>query len=88
MTTPRWPLNGKGNAVIVGAVLIALMTIFGFLGAVPWEPKGSVAGLKKDVVDPLKADIQRELGEIKSELVSIRTLLIQQSRRSPWSDHQ
>lgn len=63
MTPPRWPLNGKGNAVIVGAVLIALMTIFGFLGAVPWASKGEVA--------TLKLDIQRELSEIKVDLREI-----------------
>lgn len=72
MTTPSWPLNGKGNAVIVGAVLIALMTIFGFIGAVPWASKTEVA--------TLKSDIQRELSEIKTDLREVVRMMRRNER--------
>ena len=80
MTPPRWPLNGNGTAAIVGAVLVALITIFGFLGAVPWESKGSVAKFKVDVVDPMKTDIHRELTEIKTDLRDLVRMMRRNSR--------
>lgn len=75
MTPPRWPLTGSGTTVMVGTVLLALMTIFGFIGAVPWESKGSVAKFKADVVDPMKTDIHRELTEIKTDLRALVKML-------------
>ena len=65
-------LKANGKVALLGAVLIALVTIFGFLGAVPWEPRGSVA--------TLKSDVQRELTEIKADLREVLRLLRQDGR--------
>lgn len=80
MTTPRWPLNGKGNAVMVGGVIVALLLVFQFLGAIPWEPKGSVAKAE----DRLRAEFQREqtlvLGQINQRLGRLEDALLGPSR--------
>ena len=63
LPTSRWPLNGKGTTGLIGAIILALATLFGFLGAVPWATKAEVAAMK--------VDMQRELSEIKSDVREI-----------------
>ena len=65
-------LKSKGGVAIVGAVLVALATIFGFIGAVPWASKTEVAAMK--------SDIQRELSEIKADLREVVRLMRRNGR--------
>ena len=57
-------MNGKHAAVIVGTVLLALVTIFGFIAGIPFERKGAAA--------EVKADLQRELTEMRTDIREIR----------------
>ena len=76
MTPPRWPLNGKGNAVLVGGVIMVLLLVFQFLGAIPGEPKGSVSKAE----ERLRAEFQREqtlvLGHINDRLKRLEDALL------------
>lgn len=69
----RWPLTPSGNAIGVGFAILVLIVVFSFLGAIPWEPRGSVAALK--------IDVQRELTEIKRDVRQILWML-QNGRRN------
>ena len=76
MTAPRWPLNGKGTTAMVAGVIGALLLVFQFLGAIPWEPKGSVAKAE----ERLRAEFQREqtlvLGQINDRLKRLEDALL------------
>ena len=64
------PLTGSGNGLrpaFLGAVLLAILTLFAFLNGVPWERRGAVA--------EVKADLQRELADIRTDLREIRDTL-------------
>ena len=56
-------MNGRRSAVL-GAVVLALVTIFALMAGVPWDRKGSAA--------EVKADILRELDDIKRDVREIR----------------
>ena len=71
MSQTRWPLTANGNTAAVGAVLLALAIIFGFLDKLPWSGKAD-----KMEVAAIKADIQRELGEIKTDVRDIKNWLL------------
>jgi len=63
----RWPLNGNATATL-GAVVVALLTLFAFLNGNPFALKSEVAAFK--------TDLQTQLGEIRQDVREIRKFLI------------
>ena len=55
-------LNGRTPAIL-GAVLVALMLIFGFLNGVPWERRGAAA--------EVRAEMREELRELRQDVKKI-----------------
>ena len=74
MSTGRWPLTTNGNATIVGVVLIALMTIFGFLDKLPWSGKAD-----KSELAAMEVRYQKEIAEMRTDVREIRNWV----RRAP-----
>ena len=74
MSTGRWPLTGNGNAAVVGAVLLSMVIIFGFLDKLPWSGKADKAEIEavRVAITANKSDLQRELTEIKNDVREIR----------------
>jgi hypothetical protein len=52
---------------VVGAVLLALAAIFGLLNGVPWDRKGAAA--------EVKADVLREISDMRTDIREIRDLI-------------
>lgn len=57
-------MNSMRHPAALGAVLLALLTIFALFSGIPWDRKGSAA--------EVKADILRELDDIKRDVREIR----------------
>lgn len=59
--------NGRAMTVTLCSVLAALMLLLGVLNGIPWA--------SKDEMDALRADIHRELSEIKADVREIRNAI-------------
>jgi len=59
-------MNGARPAVL-GAVLLALAAIFSLINGIPWERRGAAA--------EVKADVLRELSDIRTDIREIRDML-------------
>lgn len=65
--------NGNGRRLaVLGAVLLALLSIFALFNGIPFDRRGAAA--------EVKADILRELVEIKADIREIRDTLREQRR--------
>jgi hypothetical protein len=73
--------NGKKAAYSIGAVVLALGTLFAVLNGIPWETKtqaneqqqsvsGQIADLKSDIAG-VKADQTRDTGELRNEIQGV-----------------
>lgn len=63
------------RASAVGGVVLALVTIFGFMNGVPWERRGAAAEVKADYqheMVELRATYLRDVAEIKADIREIR----------------
>ena len=64
------PLAGSGNGLrpaFLGAVLLALVTIFALFSGVPWDRKGAAAEVKADLLSQI-ADLRTDIREIRDTL--------------------
>ena len=59
--------SGVLKPAMLGALLLSLATIFGFLNGIPWDRRGAAA--------EVKADLQRELTEMRADIREIRDTL-------------